>query len=74
MSFDRRLTNLEAMFGKCPVCDGKQRIVIVDETDDDTPKMSASDPGHCIYCGGLRNTVTIRIVNESTPLPGDASF
>jgi len=73
MSFDRRLTNLEAMFGKCPVCDGKQRIVIVDDSDDDTPdRGSASDPEHCVYCGGLRNTVIIHLVSESSPLPTDS--
>lgn len=77
MSFDRRLTNLEAMFGKCPACDGKQRIVVIDDADDGNGapgQTSASDPEHCIYCGGLRNTVTIRIMNEHPQIETPAKF
>ena len=56
----------------CPVCDGKPRIVIVDETEDaDEKTFNSSEPENCPSCGTLRNTVTIQIVNKVTPLPGE---
>ena len=69
MTFDRRVSGLEMMLHKCPVCDGRQRIVIIDE--DDPGHFPDSEPENCAYCGCERETVVIRIVSESAPYPAE---
>ena len=70
MYFDRRISGLETMLGKCPVCSGKPRIVVVDETEDFGPaEVSEPEPENCAYCGGEREALVIRIVSEQAPYP-----
>jgi phage/plasmid primase-like uncharacterized protein len=52
----------------CPVCEGKQRIVVVDDDEGTGNNITSStEPEHCTLCGNLRDTVTIHIIHEQVP-------
>ena len=70
MNFDYRLTRLEKTMSVCPACLGKPRIVIIDETEHGKD-VSSAEPENCAVCGNPRDTTTIVIRNQETPLPDD---